>query len=131
MSNGSEPARIAVPPVWALESTLDEDRTAVIHWRTGETAFSASTGKLDSPLAAQYLRLEQIDRLRILRAGRGNEAVGLVCDREDVEIILVQDEDRQVELVSWPLDEARKLHKALGDLLDAYDTTGEPLDDDR
>lgn len=123
--SSEEPARIAIPPIWAHESVLDEDRPAtVVHWRTGETAFSASTGKLDSPLADQYLRLEQIDRLRILRTGRENEAVGLVCDRENVEIILVQDGNRQVDLVSWPIGEARKLHKALTDLLDAYDTTG-------
>lgn len=117
-------AAIAVTPAWAAESVLDEDRTAVIHWRTGENTFSASTGKLDPPLADQYLRIEQIDRLRILRTGRENEPVGLVCDRENVEIILMQDEDRQVELVSWGIDEARKLHKALGDLLNAFDTTG-------
>lgn len=126
MKNRSESApAIAVPAAWSHESVLDEDcPAAVVHWRTGETAFSASTDKLDSPLATQYLRLEQIDRLRILRTGRENEAAGLVCDRKDVEIILVQDEDRQVELVSWPIDEARKLHKALTDLLDAFDTTG-------
>src|SRR5687768_8538661 len=117
-------AAIAVPPAWAAESVLDEDRTAVIHWRTGETEFSASTGSLGSPLASQYLRIEQIDRLRILRTGRENEPVGLVCDREEVEVVLVQDEDRQVELVSWGIDEARKLHRALGDLLAAFDTTG-------
>jgi hypothetical protein len=122
--NVSEPARIAVPPIWAHESVLDQDRGGVVHWRTGETEFSASTGKLDQPQVSQYLRIDQLDRLRILRTGRENEAAGLVADREDVEIILVQDEDRQVELVTWSIGEARKLHKALGDLLDAFDTTG-------
>lgn len=123
MSNVSEPARIAVPPTWATESTLDEDRTAVIHWRSGEATFDASTGSLSSPLTTQFLRLEQIDRLRLERTEEGSHPVGLVADREGVEVVLL-DEDERVEVVSWPIDEARKLHAALGALLDAFDTTG-------
>lgn len=127
MTNGSELPRIATPPKWAHESLLDEDRGAVVHTREGDVRFQASTGTLRDPLVSQHLRIEVIDRLRVARAGRENEAVGLVADREQVEVILTQDEDGRpfpVELVSWPIDEARKLHKALADLLDAFDTTG-------
>lgn len=124
MSDVSEPARIAVTPTWAHEAHLDEDSAAVIHYREGDGNFSALTGNLGSPLVSQHLRLEVIDRLQILRVGTENEPVGLVCDREPAHIVLVQDDVRQVEIVSWGIDEARKLHKALGDLINAYDTTG-------
>lgn len=125
--NANDPARIAETPVWAHESTLNEDSAAVFHTREGEVRFQASTGNLQIPLVSQHLRIEVIDRLRVHRVGRENEPVGLVCDREEVEIILTQDEEGRpfpTEVVSWPIDEARKLHKALGDLLDAFDTTG-------
>lgn len=123
MSDVSEPARIAVPPAWAHESVLDEDRTAVIHDREGAINFRAATGDLKTPLVEQHLRLEVIDRLRIERVGSENEALGLVCDREDVCVILIQNEDhRQVELVSWGIDEARNLRDALNNVLDAFDT---------
>lgn len=125
MKNRSESApAIAVPPAWSTESMLDEGLLAVVHDREGDS-FNASTGALDSPLVSQHLRIQQIDRLRLLRTEDAiNAAVGLVCDREDVQVILVQHERHAVELVAWPLDEARKLHKALGDLIDAFDTTG-------
>lgn len=126
MSDGSELPRIAETPKWADESALDEDRGAVVHTREGDTDFYACTGTLSSPLVSQHLRIEVADRLRIDRVGRENEPVGLVCDREPALIVLTQDEGRAfpVELVSWPIDEARKLHKALTDLLDVFDTTG-------
>lgn len=123
MSDVSEPARLAVPPTWAHDSVLDEDRTAVIHDREGDINFRALTGDLKTPLIEQHLRLEQIDRLRIERVGSENKAIGLVCDREDVCVILIQNEDhRQVELVSWGIDGARNLRDALNNVLDAYDT---------
>lgn len=106
---------------------LDEDRGAVVHTREGDVRFQASTGNLKTPLVSQHLHIEQVDRLRIHRVGRENEAVGLVADREQVEIILTQDEEGRpfpTEVVSWPLNEARQFAKALTDLLDAYDTTG-------
>lgn len=126
--NGSEPARIAAPPAWATESQLNEDTLTVVHDRQGATSFQASTGNLRTPLVSQHVHIEQTDRLRLLRTeDEINAAVGLVCDREPVEVVLTQDEDGRpfpVEVASWPIDEARKLHKALGDLIDAYDTAG-------
>lgn len=127
MTNGSELPRIAETPTWAHEAHLNEDSGTVVHVREGDVRFQASTGNLKTPLVSQHLHLEQVDRLRIHRVGRENEPVGLVADREEVEIILTQDEEGRpfpIELVSWPIDEARKLAKALADLLDAYDTTG-------
>jgi hypothetical protein len=103
---------------------LDEGLLAVVHDLEG-ASFNASTGALDSPLVDQHLRIQQVDRLRLLRTeDEINAAVGLVCDREDVQVILVQHERQAVDLVSWPIDEARKLHKALGDLLAAFDANG-------
>lgn len=125
MKNRSESApAIAVPPAWATESMLDEGLLAVVHDREGDS-FNASTGALKDPLVSQHLRIQQIDRLRLLRTeDEQNAAVGLACDREDVQIILVQHDPHPVELVSWPVGEARRLHRVLGDLLDAFDTAG-------
>jgi hypothetical protein len=117
-------AAIAVPPAWATESMLDEGLLAVVHDREGDS-FHASTGNLKDPVVLQHLIVQQIDRLRLLRTeDEQNAAVGLVCDREDVQVILVQHDPHAVELVAWPVAEAKKLHKALGDLLDAFDTAG-------
>lgn len=127
MKNRSEVSRIAETPAWADESSLDEDRPGVVvHSREGDGSFQALTGDLKTPLASQHLHLEQVDRLRIDRVGRENEAVGLVADRDEIAVILTQDEGRPfpTELVSWTIDEARKLHVALGNLLDAFDASG-------
>lgn len=116
---------ICVPAAWVVESDLDADREAVIHTREGDIAFRASTGTLNNPLVDQHLRLEQIDRLTVLRGGEINAPLGLGYVREDVEVILVQSEGaRQIEICTWPVAEARSLHAALGQLLAAFDANG-------
>lgn len=122
MTNGTDPARIATAPVWALESTFDSDAEVVLHSREGEVTFNAQTDALGRPVAPQHLRLQVSDRLDF----HGTDGLG--CTRSAiVDVILVQDEPEYpngIEVVTWTLDEARNLHKALGDLIDAYDTAG-------
>lgn len=123
--NANDPARIATPPSWSEESDLDEDRSAVVHYRMGDTSFCASSDRLEAPHVTQALRLDQVDRLILIREGEANVVTGLASAREPAEIVLVEfDGGKQVELTSWPVQQARALRVALGELLDAYDTTG-------
>lgn len=122
MTNGSELSKIAVAPTWALESTFDGDAEVILHTREGEVAFTAQTDLLERPQVPQHLRLQAIDRLQF----QGTDGLGCVRDAV-VDVILVQEEPEYpdgIEVATWDIDEARKLYKALGDLLDAYDAAG-------
>lgn len=122
MTNGSEPARIAVSPSWALDSVLDTDAAAVRHSLEGSISFSAQTDLLSMPLVPQHLRVQVTDRLKL------DGTDGLTVTREPIDVILIQDEPDiaadGLEVVLWSLDQARVLHAALGELLGLIDAAG-------
>lgn len=110
------PSPIGISPEWALDAVLDHDAGTVLHSREGSIVFHAATDVLSKPLVPQRLRLEVADRLKL----QGTD--GLTCVRDGVEVCLVQaEDDGDIEVVVWPLQEARALHVALGQILAVHD----------